>query len=374
MHTELMDLDTTQSKEGAWVQEVTARGQSEALPFDAVQAQCIGGDMGEGVEDFCVHEIEAYSPCGQGEHVYLYIEKRGKTTLDLLRAIEHAFGVKEADIGYAGMKDKHAITRQWFSIRYGQDPSAAVSNLSEQQYTVLQSTRHSNKIRTGHLSANRFIVRLYGVQASDSAISERCASLSEGGFINYFGKQRFGYAGGNVALGLAALKGERRLKHKELKLMVSAVQSAAFNLCAGLRFERHGRKIFDGDVMQRRGGGCFVSTEPELDQDRVSSGEIVLTLPLPGNKVMLGGGVGHELEKHCAGLLGLSWPAAQAGEVSFEKMGKMAQGCRRAMWELPKDLEWERLGPSSICVSFSLSSGSYATVFLRQLCGKDFAR
>ncbi|MGI5829379.1 MAG: tRNA pseudouridine(13) synthase TruD [Bradymonadia bacterium] len=358
-----------------WCDDVIARGWSTKLPFEGEESECIGGDMGGGLEDFRVYEIPAYSACGEGEHVYLHVQKRGKTSFDVLRAIELAFSVKESEIGYAGMKDKHAITRQWFSVPYAGDPRAAIEKLSEDaDIEVLEHSRHSNKIRVGHLSANRFELRLYGVWGSDRAITARCDALSRRGFINYFGKQRFGRDGANVASGLDALRGKRRLKHKELKFVISALQSAVFNLSAGMRLELFGDELFEGDVLQKRGGGCFICTEPSVDQERARAGEVVLTGALPGKKLMTAAGVGQRIESFSAQKLGLNWPEDAGDGLSLSSMGKMAMGCRRPIWEQAQDLSWTRLDESSITVSFTLSSGSYATVLMRQLCGQSFGR
>ena len=356
--------------------EIIETGWSLDLPILGDESSCIGGTMGEGLEDFVVSERGAYEPCSSGEHIFLFIEKKGRTSLDILRAIERAFGVAESDVGYAGMKDKYAITRQWFSVRYLSDPSEALERLKANDWLkVLVVERHTNKIRTGHLEGNHFEVKLVGVEAADEKIEKRCSELSRFGFINYFGKQRFGNDASNVSVGLRALAGTQRLKHKELKIVISAVQSAVFNLCAAQRVERFSQEVLLGDVMQKLGGGCFVCLEQEVDAVRAANAEIVPTAPLPGNKVMLGFGQPLELESQSAQRLGLNWPYHESRVgISFNAMGKHAMGSRRTLWERPKDLAWRRLDEASGIVSFSLSSGSYATVLLRQLCGKSFRR
>lgn len=361
----------------AWESDVIRGGYSESLPFGWWTDRGIGGDMGKANSDFEVHEIPAYLPCGSGEHIYLLIQKEGLTTLDVMCLLQDVFELREIDIGYAGKKDNNAITQQWFSVHTTLDNPEAIEELKKtDRLEVLEVTRHSNKLRMGHLHGNHFKVKLYGVTASDADIAESCKNLSELGFINYFGKQRFGYDGGNIEQGLRVLRGGSA-KHQLKKLYISALQSGVFNLYAGRRFLDIGYGIRQGDVLQKTGAGCFICSDPETDTQRAQAGEVVVTGILPGRKVMLGHDYGYELEKRCVQDFGLAWAddgEAADGALSLSSVKKFADGARRPLWVRPEHLAFERLGEDVVKIEFSLPPGAYATILLRHLCASSFTR
>jgi tRNA pseudouridine13 synthase len=154
----------------------------------------VGGSLGPDPEDFLVDEIPAYVPSGQGEHVYLRVKKRRMTTRDAALALGRASGVSERDIGYAGMKDKHGVTTQWFSLpRTARDVE---SHALPPELEVIEVSRHGNKLRTGHLRGNRFVLGIVG--APEGGIERARAllgRLATHGFLNAFGAQRFGRDG-----------------------------------------------------------------------------------------------------------------------------------------------------------------------------------
>lgn len=360
----------------SWEDDVIFRGYSLHLPMNDAGFVPIGGDMGSADTDFEVSEIPAYVPCGSGEHLYLWVEKKGKATQDLTRAVEKAFKVKEIDVGCAGKKDAHAVTRQYISVRLPKEDTEGLEQLRAHSWlNILEISRHTNKLRTGHLRGNRFKVNLYGVTSDDAQISHACAMLSAHGFINYFGKQRFGFEGDNVRQGLSILCGARA-RHQTKKFVISALQSALFNLMAGRRFLDKGFDVCDGDVMQKVHAGCFVCDDVATDALRAKSGEIVVTLPLPGKKTMHGHGYSMNQEQSACELFLQSWRAhdEQYSELDLNTLAGHADGSRRPLWIYPEDVRFERLSADSISVAFSLPSGCYATVFLRHLCGSSFTR
>ena len=239
-------------------------------------------------ETFFVEEIPAYQPVGEGDHTYLWIEKRNLTTLDAVRSLARMLGVDARDVGYAGMKDRHATTRQWLSFP-GLDPALAQAT-SVAGVTVLRATRHKNKLRIGHLHGNRFEVVLSEVAGGESAsIGFALFDLAARGVPNRYGHQRFGSTGDNVETGLALLRGTRRESDgRRRKLLLSAVQSAVFNRVLDLRAQTGGLlAVRGGDILEKVGsGGQFVCIDPATDQARVDTGEVVPTAPLPGSRVM----------------------------------------------------------------------------------------
>jgi hypothetical protein len=153
-------------------------------------------------ETFIVEEIPAYLPVGDGEHTYLWIEKRNLTTLEAVGKLARVLGVEARDIGYAGMKDRRATTRQWLSLS-GVDPARA-QEATVEGVRILATGRHRNKLRVGHLHGNRFEILLTDLANNEgAAISGALADLSAKGVPNRYGHQRFGSAGDNVEVGLA---------------------------------------------------------------------------------------------------------------------------------------------------------------------------
>jgi len=177
---------------------------TETLTYLTADQPGTGGVIKQRNDDFSVTEVPLYEPCGEGEHLYLYIEKNGRTTSEVVQRICRAFHVKRSAVGYAGLKDKHAVTRQHFSV-YLPDKSAdqMVSNLEgDEQVKVFWADRHTNKLRRGHLKGNRFEIKIRDVQPSDVLTVRRMLEqLGDTGVPNFIGHQRFGYRQTNHIIG-----------------------------------------------------------------------------------------------------------------------------------------------------------------------------
>jgi tRNA pseudouridine13 synthase len=181
------------------------------LPFLTADLPPLGGRIKERVEDFLVEELPAYPPCGSGEHVYLFVEKRGVSTMQMVHVLAHHFGVRPRDVGYAGMKDKHAITRQVVSIHCPGRSAADVPMLRNDRVSILWADQHTNKLRLGHLAGNRFSIRVRGVPITDILRArEALRRLEVEGVPNYAGEQRFGVRGNTHRLGRALVRREWR--------------------------------------------------------------------------------------------------------------------------------------------------------------------
>ena len=321
---------------------------------------------------FIVEEIAAYPPRGEGDHTFLWVEKRGLTTFDAISAVALALGVPPRDVGYAGMKDRHATTRQWLSVPKA-DPEAAQA-IRRPELTVLAAARHPHKLRLGHLRANRFEVVLTGAASDDEmqALRARFAELAARGVPNRFGDQRFGGAGDNAARGLALLRGERRERDKrKRRLLLSAVQSAVFNRALELRAAAADgalTRVLLGDVLKKTDtGGLFVSEDPAVDQPRVDAGEVMPTGPLPG---------GREIEPPpdtpARAIEDQAIAAVGATREDFTRAGRELPGARRpvlltlAEAELGEDAD-SRPEARALRVRFTLPAGAYATVVVASL-------
>ena len=195
-----------------------------------------------GPDDFVVEEIAAYPPSGSGTHCFAWIEKRGLTTRAAIDRMAAALSVRPSDIGYAGLKDKQAVTRQWLSLP-DVEPDRA-SALAWDDLRVLEASWHGNKLRTGHLRGNRFTVVLHDVRPDAARAARRVIDrITAAGLPNFYGPQRFGMHGDNAARALQMLRGERPLPRdrQRRRLMISSLQSLLFNDVLGDRLRRDER-------------------------------------------------------------------------------------------------------------------------------------
>lgn len=331
--------------------------------FATAALPAAGGAIGSRFEDFRVDEIPAYTPSGEGEHLYVRVEKRGLSTPDLVRLLGREARVAEREIGYAGLKDRRAITSQWLSL-----PRTATApetwNLPE-EVRVLEASRHVNKLRTGHLRGNRFRIAVTGVPDGGVERARRIVSeLERSGVPNYFGGQRFGRDGENLAKALSWLKGggRARLSAFLYKLYPSVVQSEVFNRYLSLRrAEELGlERLLAGEQMRLSGSGAgFAVEDVTVENERWARREIVPTGPIIGPKMRPASGRPLELEQRAVAELELEAP-------DLEVLARAAPGARRDLLVYPEGIELtEREGGFEL--AFGLPSGSYATVLVREL-------
>jgi tRNA pseudouridine13 synthase len=336
------------------------------LPFLTTGLPGIGGSAKVLPEDFVVEEIPAYLPGGSGEHLYLWIEKRGLSTQEAIRILAPAAGVSERDVGSAGQKDRHAVTRQWLSIHTRLEQVES----PDPRLRVLECRRHGNKLRTGHVKGNRFTVVLRGVHPD--ALPRASAVLDvlgSSGLPNFYDAQRFGRKGDNAALGAAFLgMGEhgdlaRARRDRFLKrLALSALQSEIFNRVLTKRLATGWTTVVPGDVLRKRAtGGVFVSEDAAVDQPRVDVQELDITGPLPGNRERPEArGAAREIEDTI--LL-----EAGVDRAAFAQGGDDAEGARRPFRVPVSDVHVQSPEPGVLELSFALPSGSYATRVLAEV-------
>jgi tRNA pseudouridine13 synthase len=322
-------------------------------------------------ETFFVEEIPAYLPAGEGPHTFLWIEKQGLATPEAVKRLARALGVNDRDVGYAGMKDRHATTRQWVSVP-AVDPAAALA-AEVPGLKVLEARRHGNKLRTGHLRGNRFEVVLAEVtDAEGELLGERLRALGRDGLPNTYGAQRFGAAGDNVRAGLEILRGQRRERdHRRRKLLLSAVQSEVFNRTLARRAATGGLlRVRPGDVLQKTGsGGLFVTDDLARDQGRVDAGELVPTGPLPGSREVEPppDSEAYALESEALGEVGVT-------RQELAAVGRDLPGARRpVLVRVTLDEPAAQREPGRLRLRFSLPAGSYATVVLQALAAPENA-
>jgi len=319
-----------------------------------------GGRLRASPEDFEVEEIPAYLPSGQGEHLFLWVEKVGLDTPDAARRIASALGLQLSEVSWAGLKDRVAVTRQWFSVPAWAEASLAAFEARD-ELRVLAHARHGNKLRVGHLRGNRFRIRIRDAERP-GAVGPVMERLVAEGLPNAFGEQRFGR--GDTALrGRALVHGERlpaRPSAFERKFYVSAYQAQLFNgmLEARLR-EGTLRRALRGDLMRKTdSGGLFLCREPELDQPRVERGEIAATGPIFGWKMQRPEGQVDDAEQAVLAAEGLTLD-------SFRRLRSIAEGTRRPFAVAVGDARWSV--ESTVELAFTLPAGSYATVLLDEV-------
>jgi tRNA pseudouridine13 synthase len=334
-----------------------------SLPFVTADLPGSGGALRATPEDFRVDEVPAYAPAGSGPHLYLRVEKRGRTTRDALRTLAAALGVPDRDAGYAGLKDKDAVTTQWLSFPVAQDPDPA--RLAASGLTVLEVSRHQNKLRPGHVRANRFAVQVRG---GDLARAEACAAaLAARGLPNFYGPQRFGVAGDNAAVGRALLRGERTPEVARAardrflrRLSISAFQSHLFNrwLVARMTDGLFAAAV-EGEVLKKLdSGGLFTCTDPAVDSARVARFEVSPAGPMFGHKLRPATGPALAREEAVLAAEGVAL-------ADFARGGGEAEGTRRA-GRLPIAVSLAAV-EDGYRASFELPRGGYATVVMREL-------
>lgn len=344
-----------------------AAGVLAALPLLTGELPGCGGAPRE-LEDFIVEEIPAYLPCGEGEHCLALVEKRDLTTPQALQRICKALGLSSAEAGYAGLKDRAGITRQWMSFR-GARPEA-LRGLELEGLRVLEAGLHRNKLRVGHLRGNRFSITLRGTHPEGLERARRILDrLCAEEMPNYYGEQRFGSRGDNAAAGLSLLRGARPPRDRtRRRLLVSALQSALFNQVLARRLLAPGvglRGLLGGEVLQRTDSeGIFVSQDSAVDARRLLRGELRVTGPICGPRMPLPrqGSPARALEEEVFAEHGVT-------PESFARLGRLARGGRRPISAPLAEAEVsEGVQPLSLRVRFALPAGCYATVLLREIC------
>jgi tRNA pseudouridine13 synthase len=343
---------------------VSAVRPHEPPPF--AELPPAGGAIGPEPADFVVDEVPAYPLSGSGEHLWVRIEKTNMTTPEAIDALAKAAGVPARDVGSAGMKDKHAVTTQWLSLATAADPAelALPGGL-----VVLEHSRHDNKLRTGQLRGNRFRIRLAGVPPDGIVRAHAIASaLRARGLPNYFGAQRFGRGGENLARALDWVKQGAPMRGKrarfQAKLYASVVQSEVFNRYTTARSALGLDRLLEGEVVRLDGSGSlFVVEDPALEQPRLDARDLHLTGPLPGPKARAARGAALELEAKIASELGLD-------DAVLAALARHAPGTRRDLVVVPEGLELRELGDSALELAFFLPAGAYATELVRRFTGE----
>ncbi len=330
----------------------------------AWQPTGLRGTLRSTPEDFQVEELLGFEPDDAGEHLLVRIEKRNLNTAEVAGLIARHLELPRRAVTWAGRKDRRAVTCQWFGVHWGNGAIPDLGALDGPGLTVLGTARHRRKLRPGALAGNRFRIRITDLNADASVVEQRLARIIARGVPNYFGPQRFGRGGANVAAARTALAGNiRRLRRDRRSLLLSAARSWLFNQVLASRVvDGSWEKLLPGELVVLEGSASFFSLERLDDQleQRLACHDISPSGPLPGAQATSPREEALAVEQ-----------AALAGETELLEMLVRAglRGARRSLRLFPRDLEWEWLDQRSILeLRFVLPRGAFATAVIAELC------
>jgi tRNA pseudouridine13 synthase len=314
-------------------------------------------------EDFEVEEQMAIERSGEGEHLWLRLRKRGLTTEALGRSLAQALGLPRSAIGYAGLKDRHAVTTQWFSLLLPpqREPADWAAVLPE-AVELLERERHGRKLRIGALQGNAFRLRLHGLSTTAAQLDARLHQAKTQGVPNYFGPQRFGRAGLNLPKARAFFRGELKTRDRKLRgLLISSARSLLFNALLDARVEDGSwARGMDGEPLMLAGSTRFFSSEA-LDAElraRIESLDVHPSGPLWGRGEPPSRGPARARELALARRYAAWTEGLEAAGLSQE---------RRALRVVPAELNSEWEDAHTLSLSFTLPAGAYATTVLAEL-------
>lgn len=333
---------------------------AEALPW-ALGRPVVTGTIRAELTDFQVDEKLGFTADGDGEHQLVQVEKRGLDTTAVARELARFCGVPTRDVAFAGRKDRHAVTTQWFTVRVGATRAPDWSTFSHGAVRICTAAAHRRKLRRGALEANRFRLRVTALAGPVEDLELRLQRIAVQGVPNYFGPQRYGREGANLARARRWFaRGRAPRGRDERSFALSAARSYLFDRYLGERVAAGTWNApHDGERLILDGSRSFFVAEavdPTL-ADRVASGDVHPSGPLWGRGCPSGAGAEGAAEARLAGV-------EQALCEGLERHGLKAG--RRALRAVPRALRWT-LEPEVLTLEFELPSGSYATTLLREL-------
>ncbi len=321
-------------------------------------------------EDFVVDEQLGFDCTGQGEHLFLRIRKRDLSTVDVARLLVKKLGLRDVDVGFAGMKDRRAETTQWFSVRVNDIREAQLAALEDSQLTILQTARNERKLKVGSHRLNQFRLLLREVEGSQQEIESRLQCLQQQGVPNYFGSQRFGNLAANLEQAQQFLlqPGNAKVGRKRRGMLYSAVRAYLFNLLLSERIaQRNWNHYVPGDVIALDGSQrCFAVAAGEWDEILQQRLERLDIHPAG----ILAGGPG---KSNSYGTHGAAADIEEAVLAQYRGLvdGLVSRGleaARRPFRFRVATLQWAWQEPDQLDLRFELPRGAYATSLLRELC------
>ena len=308
--------------------------------------------------DFVVKEQLGYDMSGDGEFVAVKVRKTDCNTLFVGEQLAKFAGISARNMSYAGLKDRKAVTEQWFSLQMPGQPTPDFSQFSLEGVEILDVTRHQRKSRIGSLQGNHFEILLRNAEETDE-LKVRLDFLAKNGFPNYFTEQRFGRDGNNLTQALRWANGEINVKDRNKRsFYLSAARSEIFNLIVSKRMELNlAQQILVGDVLQLNGSHSWFVVDESEDlaqlQQRLAQQDVLLTAPLIGEEEKSAVDFEHEIFAQHQALFAL---------MRQERM----KAARRPILMHPQYFQWQ-FEPNGLRLQFALPAGSYATALIREL-------
>lgn len=309
--------------------------------------------------DFKVCEKIPFEPCGEGEHLFIHIRKTGANTAFVAKQLAQYFSVKESLVSYAGLKDRFAVTEQWFGVHVPGKQSYDLSDLNIEGVEVLSSKRHNKKLRIGGLDGNRFEITLRDVTDIDELV-RRWHVISNFGVPNYFGEQRFGINGGNIEKALGLFSGQKVKDKKKRGMYLSAARSLIFNEMISQRIEQQTfDNLVSGDVLMLAGTQSVFLADviDERLTARLAGHDLDITAPMWGAGELMTTGDARAFEQSIAN-------GQQAFCEGLPRFGLKQE--RRRIRLTIKDAGL-KVDNDVVTLSFFLPAGAYATTIMREL-------
>ena len=308
--------------------------------------------------DFVVKEQLGYDMSSDGEFVAVKVRKTDCNTLFVGEQLAKFAGISARNMSYAGLKDRKAVTEQWFSLQMPGQPTPDFSQFSLEGVEILEVTRHQRKIRIGSLQGNHFEIFLRNVEENEE-FKVRLDFLAKNGFPNYFTEQRFGRDGNNLTQALRWANGEINVKDRNKRsFYLSAARSEIFNLIVAKRIELGlAQQVLHGDILQLNGSHSWFMVDESEDlaqlQQRLAQQDVLLTAPLIGEEEKSAVDFEHEIFAQHQALFAL---------MRQERM----KAARRPILMQPQQFQWQ-FEPNGLRLQFALPAGSYATALIREL-------
>jgi tRNA pseudouridine13 synthase len=309
--------------------------------------------------DFKVFEQIPFQPCGEGEHLFIHIRKTGANTAFVAKQLAQYFSVKESLVSYAGLKDRFAVTEQWFGVHVPGKQTYDLSDLNIEGVEVLTAKRHNKKLRIGGLDGNRFEITLRDVTDIDELV-RRWHVVSNFGVPNYFGEQRFGIHGGNIEKALSLFSGRKVQDKKKRGMYLSAARSLIFNKMISERIEQQSfDNILNGDVLMLAGTQSVFLADAVDDSltKRLADHDLDITAPMWGAGELMTTADARDFEQSIA-------DGQQDFCEGLPRFG-LKQERRRIRLNI-KDADISVVN-DVVTLSFFLPSGAYATTIMREL-------
>lgn len=316
------------------------------------------GSIKQAPEDFRVAEVLRFEPEGTGDHLYLYIEKTNANTEWVQRQLAKIAGLQARDIGYAGLKDRYAVTRQWFSVYAPNDKELDFSSLPD-ELRIVRQTRGQKKLKQAAVLANQFFIRTKLGDFDTNALTKQLTYIRDNGFPNYFGSQRFGLDGRNIDNLIALGKGKRFKPHQK-GMFISAGRAYIFNQILNERVKHDcWNQWIAGDVAMLDGTRSIfpIETVTEELEQRLASFDIHPALPLYGTGEWPSTLEQQKLEQKV-------YAENPSVITALEKL--KVEVMPRASRVVPQDMQWQ-LHDVFLDLHFTLPAGAFATTLIEQI-------